>query len=157
MMAEVVLDTLNSALGVTENLGADAPAGSRAIEVGSTRLQSQSLAHVLRIFGRPPRSSACDCQRGMDPALPQTLYRMTDPSVLDKLKSPAGRLQQLLRSDKTDDAILEDLFLATLSRLPTDKEKKHFADYRTKRPDRQAAFTDTLWALINTREFILNH
>lgn len=157
MMAEVVVDTLNSALGVTENFGADGPADARAIEVGSTRIQNQSLAHVLRIFGRPPRSSACDCQRGLDPALPQTLYRMTDPNVLAKLKAPTGRLQQLLKTDKGDDAVLEELFLATLTRPPTVKEKQSFADYRAKRPDRQAAFTDTLWALINTREFILNH
>jgi hypothetical protein len=93
----------------------------------------------------------------MDPALPQTLYRMTDPTLLAKLKAPTGRLQELLKSSKTEDQILEELFLATLTRFPTDKEKKEFADYRTTQKDRQAAFIDTMWALINTREFILNH
>jgi hypothetical protein len=211
MMAEVVVDVLNAALGVTENFGPDAPAGSRAIEIGATRLQNSNVNYAFRIFGRPPRTAACDCERAMEPALPQTLYRMTDPAVQGKLQS-GSRLLALLKSDKTDQAIFEDLFLATLSRLPTVKEREHFDRYRASRKDvirvalpaekadpadsgkkpaeangngkgkgkgkkqgdagdkpmkpadtpqsttaRQAMFTDVLWALINTREFLLNH
>ena len=51
----------------------------------------------------------------------------------------------------------EGLFLATLTRLPTDRERRAFDEYRQSVTERRAAFTDTLWALINTREFILNH
>lgn len=188
MMAEVVLDVLNAALGATENFGPDAPPGARAIEVGSSRMQNVNLAFTFRIFGRPPRTSACDCERALDPALPQTLYRMTDSQLLGKLGK--GRLQQLLASDRTDDEILEELFLATLTRSPSEAEKQHFVAYLGNRkkdagqtvlmanpvkngkggpspvtkpgePPEQAArrtaFADALWALINTREFILNH
>jgi hypothetical protein len=49
------------------------------------------------------------------------------------------------------------LFLATLSRLPTARDRQAFQEYRKMAPDRRAALTDTVWALINTREFILNH
>jgi Protein of unknown function (DUF1549)/Protein of unknown function (DUF1553) len=157
MMAEVVVDALNSALGVTEKWGTEAPEGCRAIEIGASRLQNQAVMHALRVFGRPPRTSACDCERAMEPALPQTLYRMTDPSLLAKLKAPTGRLQELVKSDKSDQQVLEDLFLATLTRLPTDQEKKLFDDVRAAAGQREKAFTDALWALINTREFILNH
>lgn len=155
MMAEVVVDALNSALGTTENLGTDAPAGSRAIEIGASRIQSQYVMFMFQIFGRPPRASACDCERAMEPALPQTLFRMTDPQLLAKINSQSGRLNQLLKSEKNDDQILDELFLATLTRTPTQKERDHFAKYRV--ANRQAAFVDALWALINTREFILNH
>ena len=41
--------------------------------------------------------------------------------------------------------------------LALSDEQQAFRDYRRKTPDRRAAFGDTLWALINTREFILNH
>jgi hypothetical protein len=157
MMAEVVVDALNSALGVTEKWGTEAPDGYRAIEIGASRLQNQAVMHALRVFGRPPRTSACDCERAMEPALPQTLYRMTDPSLIAKLKAPGGRLQQLLKSDKTDQQMLEELFLATLTRMPTDQEKKLFDDIRAVGGQREKALTDALWALINTREFILNH
>lgn len=194
LMAEVVVDVLNTALGVVEDFGQDAPAGSRAIEVGSSRVQNANLAYAFRTFGRPLRTTACDCERANEPALPQTLYLMTDPAVLDKLRgyvasstkgkvvqpsaAPESRIAKLLKSGKGDEAILEELFLATLSRFPTDAEKRHFATYRANRKDapvvpvdptgkvkvpqtgaspREAAFLDALWALINTREFLLNH
>jgi hypothetical protein len=161
MMAEVVVDVLNSALGAKEKFAADARPGSRAIEVGASRVQNPTLAYAFRIFGRPPRTSACDCERAQEPALPQTLFLMTDPVLLAKIQN--GRLAQLLKGKKTDAEILEELFLATLSRFPTASDKKHFADYRAAKKDvqtakgRQSLFVDTLWALINTREFILNH
>jgi hypothetical protein len=170
MMAEVVVDVINAALGATENFGGaavnpnakvrvgkDVRPGSHAIEVGATTLQNPTVAYAFRIFGRPPRSAACDCERAMEPALPQKLYLMTDTNVLAKLQAPTGRLQTLLKSDKSDAQILDELFLATLTRLPTATERQRFADYRQTVTDRRAAFTDTLWALINTREFILNH
>jgi len=170
MMAEVVVDVLNSALGTSEvfapilkpnqkgkiNLPTIRP-DIRAIELGTSLVQSPTAAYAFRIFGRPPRTSACDCERAMDPALPQKLFLMTDPNLIGKISSPAGRLQTLLKSKKADDEILEELFLATLSRRPTEADRKYFAEYRQTVNDRRAAFTDTLWALINTRQFILNH
>jgi hypothetical protein len=157
MMAEVVVDVLNSALGVSEKWSPDVKPGSRAIEVGASQVQNAAIAYAFRIFGRPPRTSACDCERALEPALPQTLYLMTDPTLLAKFQDPQGRLQQLLRSAKDDNQILDELFLATLTRLPTAKDRQVFDEYCRKASDRRAVFTDTLWALINTREFILNH
>jgi hypothetical protein len=151
---------LNTALGTTENFANDAPPNSRAIEVGASRVQNGGVAYALRIFGRPPRTTACDCERAMDPALPQKLFTMADATVVAKLQK--GRVQQLLATKKTDEQVLEELFLATLSRFPTEVDRKTFADYQAKAADpkgknRQAVFVDTLWALINTEEFILNH
>jgi hypothetical protein len=158
MMAEVVVDVINSALASTEKFGADIKPGSRAIEVGSTLLnQAPVLNYTLRIFGRPPRTTACDCERAMEPALPQKLYTMTDANLLQKLKAPGGRLAELLRSGKTDDQILDELFLATLTRYPRAADRELFREYRGSAADRASAFADVLWALLNTREFILNH
>jgi hypothetical protein len=155
MMAEAVADVLDTALGVREKFGNDAPPDSRAVEVGATRLQNGNLSYLLRIFGRPPRTTACDCERAMEPALPQKLYLMTDPAVQAKIQS--GRLQKLLASKKSDDEVLDELFLATVSRHPTAADREHFATYLQGHKDRRGAWADCVWALINTREFILNH
>jgi hypothetical protein len=156
LMAEAVVDVLDTALGVREKFGAEAPADCRAIEVGASRLQGKGdVNYVLRVFGRPPRTTACDCERAMEPALPQKLYLMSDDAVQNKIRT--GRLQQLLAGKMTDDQLLEELFLATLSRYPTDRERQTFAAYRQGRSNRSAAWSDCLWALVNTREFILNH
>ena len=157
MMAEAVVDVLNGALGVEEKFGPDVKAGSKAIEVGATQLQNPALTYAFRLFGRPPRTTACDCERAMEPALPQKLYLLTDPNLLAKFNAPDGRLQKLLKSSKTEEEILEELFLATLSRLPTQSDRDFFAKHRQQVRDRREALTDALYALINTREFILNH
>jgi hypothetical protein len=159
LMAEVVVDVLNSALGTTENFGTDAPPGCRAIEIGASRVQNPTIAYVFRTFGRPPRTSTCDCERAMDPALPQKLFLMTDPALKAKFDDPKGRLRTVDDPTKTDEQALDELFLATLSRYPTDSDRKLFAEYqkKTDSKERKTALEGALWALINTREFILNH
>jgi hypothetical protein len=167
LMAEVVVDVLNDALGVTERWNAlEAPEGARAIEVGSSRVQNPSVAYAFRVFGRPPRSTACDCERAMEPGLPQKLFLMADPNLIAKLRAPQNRLSALLTEKKSDEEALAELFLATLSRRPTAAEKARFAEHlagqKAERPAERArlrreAFADVLWALINTTEFVFNH
>jgi len=55
MMAEVVVDVLNAALGTSERWApGEAAEGARAIEVGASRVQNQNVNYVFRVFGRPP-------------------------------------------------------------------------------------------------------
>src|SRR5262249_20094443 len=157
LMAEVVVDVLNDALGVAETWKNDAPPTARAIEVGTSRVANPTAAYCFRIFGRSTRTQACDCERALEPALPQRLFLMTDLAILAKFQDGKGRLKKLLDSKTPEESALEELFLATLSRMPNERERQLFTDYRGRGKDRKAVLTDTLWALINTREFILNH
>ncbi len=153
-MAEIVADALHDALGVRPDLGGDAPPGSRAIEVATNRARDRHLARVFRLFGRPERTAACDCERSSDPVLPQTLFLMTDPGLLTMIRG--GRLARLLAQRNADAEVVEELFLATLSRFP-DGDEKRWASEHLATKKREGAFVDIFWALINTREFILNH
>jgi hypothetical protein len=155
MLAEVVVDVLNAALGTSEDLGEDLPPGSRAIEVATNRVKAGHLARIFRVFGRPVRQSTCDCERPTAPDVPQTLFLMADPVLQTKITN--GRLAKLLREQRSDADTIEELFLATLSRLPDADEKRAALARLGGVEDRKTAFTDILWALINTREFILNH
>lgn len=159
LMAEQVVDVLNSALGVDERFtGQDeAPAGTKMVEVGASRLQNQNLAYVLRIFGRPPRTTACDCERAMEPALPQTLFRMTDQNLLQKFSDRNGRTLKIAKAKMSDEETIEEVFLATLSRLPNEQERADALKHLSSAKSRDDGVTDLMWALVNTREFILNH
>jgi hypothetical protein len=53
--------------------------------------------------------------------------------------------------------MIDELFLATLTRYPTQRERELFLEYRKNSRSAEAACTDALWALINTTEFIFNH
>jgi hypothetical protein len=158
LMAEQVVDVLNAALGVEEKFTGPeaAPDGTKMVELGSSRLNG-SVAYALRIFGRPPRTTACDCERAMEPALPQTLFRMTDAAVLAKFTDAAGRARKLAAAKMSDEDLVEEAFLATLSRLPTKQQKADGVEHLKTAKTRAEGVTDLLWALVNTREFILNH
>jgi hypothetical protein len=157
LMAEQVVDVLNAALAVDEAFGTEAPSGYKMVEVGASRLNNANLSYILRIFGRPPRTTACDCERSAEPALPQTLFRMTDPVLLQKMRAPNGRVQSLMKKKLADESMIEEMFLATLSRFPTEKEKMEALKFLTENTNKGEALADVMWALINTREFILNH
>jgi RNA polymerase sigma factor (sigma-70 family) len=69
---------------------------------------------------------------------------------------PIGRLDrlldELLKSNRSDDQIIEALYLATLARLPAEQEKKHMVEQVAGRKRREG-FKDGLWALLNSNEF----
>jgi hypothetical protein len=181
LMAEQVVDVLNSALGVEELFPAAQqpaaqqrgqpaaktatafPHGTKMTEVGATLvggntgLNAGNLGYILRIFGRPPRTTACDCERAAEPALPQTLFKMTDPALMGKINAADGRAMTVAKKKLTDDEVIEELFLATLTRIPTAKEKSDSLDHLKGAKNRTVAIQELTWALINTREFILNH
>jgi hypothetical protein len=82
---------------------------------------------------------------------------MNNPLVRERVKAQKGsRLLALLEAEppRSNDAIVEEMFLATLSRFPTQKEKeiavKLLREYRT------VGAEDLLWALINRFEFVAN-
>jgi hypothetical protein len=155
MPAEVVLDVLDDALGASEDFGPDAPPHSRAIEVATNKVTSPHAARVFRVFGRPGRTTTCDCERPTAPALPQTLYLMSDPALLQKITG--GRLRTLLAGSESDSQLIDELFLATLSRFPEGREKSASLERIAAADTHTDGCVDVLWALINTREFILNH
>ena len=73
------------------------------------------------------------------------------------LKIKDGRLKRLLAENRPNKEMVEELFLATLSRSPDAGDKQTALDHVRNAAHRKAAYVDIVWALINTREFILNH
>jgi Protein of unknown function (DUF1549)/Protein of unknown function (DUF1553) len=158
LMAEVVVDIMDDALGTRENFGKDVPENCRAIEIGSTRIASSALREAFRVFGRPTRAAGCDCERPSEPTVSYKLFLMADPTLQARITPSRNRLRELLANKNlTDEQVLEELFLATLSRPPTKREKEKALKHIQSRKDRQTGFGDTLWALVNTTEFIFNH
>lgn len=157
LAAEQVVDAVAQATGVSpEFAAADAPAGTRAIELAASRLTGQE-AYALTIFGRPQRQQNCDCERSAQPGLPQTLYLFNDADFLKKLGKASAKLGTLLRESKDNHQLVEELYLGTLARWPSASESKAALDYLNEDNDRPGRAEDLLWALLNHREFLVNH
>jgi hypothetical protein len=157
--AEVLMDAINQAADVEElfnragNRNSLVLPGTRAIELPDPTVAS----YFLDVFSRPQRTSTCECDRTNAPDLSQVLHLANSEEVHNKVSNPKGRVAKLMEAKKTDDEILEELYLATLSRLPTMEDRKVLHKFRALYPSRQQYFEDVLWTLLNSSEFISNH
>lgn len=151
MPAEVVLDAVCAATGVPETFD-KMPVGTRAIALPDPAV----ISYFLDSFGRPKRLTACECERGGRPDLTQVLHLMNGETLQKKVSAEPGRLAKLLAAKKTDDEIVDELYLATLSRRPTDAERTAVRPKIAAAPSRREGYEDLLWALLNTAEFVFN-
>jgi hypothetical protein len=162
--AEVLVDALNHAAGGSETYPPELylPAGARAMEVagsaGSERAQA-SFRYAFQIFGRPMRApdGQCDCERDAKPTVVQTLYFANHPAVQQKIAAPKGRVAQIFEEIADDGKRIDELFLWTLSRTPTDEERKECVTYVKASKTAKRGLEDVLWSLLNTKEFLLEH
>lgn len=153
MPAEVLLDAICQVTGVPEKFNGW-PEGVRAISMWDNRMPS----YFLKIFGRPGRTSVCECERSGEPSIAQALHMMNAPEINAKIHSRRGIARKLADSSATPQVIIEELFFGVLARKPTPSEKKAMIEIFTESMgNRRAAVEDILWALLNTREFVFNH
>ena len=114
------------------------------------------LADLLASFGLNNRYSVGD-DGGTKGSVIQASVLLNNPLVLERVKAQKGsRLFDLLQHEPphSNSEIVEELFLATLSRFPSEQEKgiavKLLQDYHTRGAE------DLLWSLINRLEFGAN-
>ena len=156
MEAEVLLDAISAVTGVPEifERGAGkAPPGSRAINL-SLPAKYTSI-RFLEIYGAPLRDVLPE--RDSKPNLFQALHMLVGSTYTEKLSKEGGRLGRLLQTGASDREIIEELFLAALSRLPTEGEQAELQEMIAHRPARRATLEDLVWALVSSREFAYNH
>ena len=150
--AEPLFDAVGAATGVQEKFGGY-PAGLRAAELPDTTAES----YFLDLFGRPARNIVCQCERLDAPNLGQTLHFMNGKSINARLASKDGRVSKLLAAKTLDVKVVENLYLASLSRYPSEDETMESLMLLARGKDKQKEAEDLLWALLNSKEFVFNH
>jgi hypothetical protein len=152
LTAEQLADALDFVTGTREKYPG-LPLGTRAIQLPDTRVKS----FFLDVFGRPPRQITCECERSSQPNIAQALHLLNGDFLNKKIADPAGRIEKLLKAKTPASAIIEELYLATLSRLPRGEEGIQAQRWVGKAPSEREGFQDLLWVLLNSREFLFNH
>ncbi len=90
--------------------------------------------------------------------IPLALTMMNGPLVESATDSAtSGLLQSLAAPFLSDHDRIEILYLATLSRPPSDAQQQLLQTYLSAADDRQVALADVLWSLLNSAEFVMNH
>lgn len=156
--AEVLLDILCQITGTTESYSSQIPepytsfTESHAVRIGDGSVTSP----FLELFGRPPRDTGLLSERANGPSTAQRLHLLNASHIQDKLRRPPlfGEFRRNRERHGPTAQPLEELYLLTLSRLPTPEERRTVMLYTQAcgGPGHEVA-QDVLWALVNTKEF----
>jgi Protein of unknown function (DUF1549)/Protein of unknown function (DUF1553)/Bacterial Ig-like domain (group 2) len=150
--AEVMLDAISQATGVADHFPGY-PLGLRATQLPDPGMNS----YFLSLFGRSERVTACACERNGEVTMPQLLHLQNGESVVQKIRSGEGRLVKWLKELPDSDKLMDEMFLTTVSRLPSVNERKTVKDLVAGGDPREEVFRDLFWALLNSKNFAFNH
>lgn len=150
--AEVLLDAISQTTGIPSRFDGAAD-GTRAIELWDSKLQHP----FLRLFGRPERKTACECERVSEPSVSQVLHIMNSPEIYARLNHQGGMVSRLVREVPENSLLAEELYLTFLNRYPKDSEREVINKYFAVANSRRDAAVDLAWSLMNTLEFTFNH
>lgn len=150
--AEVLLDAI-STFTASPTAFPGLPDGVRATQIPDGKMENA----FLKTFGRPARELACECERENDSNLSQALQLIGGATVNGKLRDDKGRMAVLAASGKNPEAIVKDLYVAALSREPSEAEVKAASKHITDAKDKRQAVEDIGWVLINSKEFLFRH
>lgn len=163
--AELAYDALAFATAGSDELRSlqNDPAKVRERQIGfPPSARDSSAAYALKLFGQPARELVCDCERSNEPSLLQTVYLRNDGDVLARLDRRDGWMKELKSRDADwltahGDELIREAWLRTFSRPPSDEELAIGRERLATTGDPLSGLRDVLWALLNSKEFILNH
>jgi hypothetical protein len=119
LSAETLFDAIHMATGSVSKLPG-MRRGIRAAELPDASIKPPD--GFLDLFGRPPRESACECERTTGISLGHALNLVNGPTVAEALKDPRNDIADLIAVEKKGSRIIEELFLSILCRPPTQEE-----------------------------------
>jgi hypothetical protein len=74
------------------------------------------------------------------------------------IRTKKGNLSHLLLNDEPPwEERMDRLFLSTITRFPTESERKKLTSYVTSNEKPQEGLEEAIWALINSSQFRFNH
>ena len=151
--AEVLYDAIFKVTNGVPSFGG-LPRGTRAVQLPDTGVNS----YFLTVFGKPQADSACECERSAQANMAQSLHLLHTSEIQGRLAAGDGRAALLAKdNERSDDQKLSELYYWVYSRAPDAEELKITLNYLASKENKQQAYEDILWALINSKEFLFNH
>lgn len=152
--AEVLADALTDVLEVPVQYGDEIP-DVRAVAL----VDPETPSRVLDVLGRCVPGQ--DCEPSVTGSVPggltRNLHLFNGELLNDRISHPESRLMRLLQSEFTSTELIDELYLAALSRVPQGNERQfwHGKVNQVNDPNqKQKFFEDFLWSLLTSNEFI---
>ena len=152
---EVLADAISDVLGVPDIYG-DEPEGTRAVSLFDPNTESDALD----ILGRCGRETSCENSTAAIDGLQRKLHLFNGDLLNARIGVPDSRLDRLMSIGRSPMEIVNEFYLAALSRHPTDTEQqfwKQHIDVKTSANSQRAILEDMVWSLLTCNEFVTNH
>ncbi len=162
LKAEVLLDAVSQVTAVPSEfhfLTADGKKGDKAPATRAQQLRDVFTdSYFLDTFGQPDRLITCECERSDEPSMTQVLHMYNGETINQKLTA-AGSSAEKAAAEPSAEKVIEDLYLAALSRLPTNDERQRLASEISgaKSEEKRQVIEDLYWSVLSSREFMFNH
>jgi len=152
LTAEVALDSIDQLTEKPTQFGGVLP-GTRAVQLPDPNFNN----YFLTVFGRPNGDSPCECERGSEANLAQSLHLINSADILGKLGG--GRAARLAAdTTRPNAAKVEEIYMVAFSRPPTATETLDIESYLAAHAaNLPAAWEDVIWSVLNTKEFLFTH
>ncbi len=125
----------------------------RVMQMSEPGKAGSDVKSFLRVFGQSNRD---DMPKKVPQSSLQAMLLMQSRMITERVQAKGGsRVEQILRDAPDDHALVERLYLVTLSRKPTEPELA--AALKALSSDRKRGAENLQWALINSPEFIFNY
>jgi len=141
-----------------------APRGTKAIQLMDPLSYP---SRFLEVYGRPTRLAIPE--RNAKPNLDQALHTWVGETYTERLGLEGGRLHGLSEGGATIQEVVEEFYLAALSRSPSEGDVQKVEDFLSEKSSflvssffgtsskRREIFEDFIWGLVTSREFAYNH
>jgi hypothetical protein len=122
----------------------------RQVEEKAYTALAGNVPPFVNLYG----GNAGEPEQDFQASVHQALFVANGPTIRTWLATLAGRLQAVTNPRVAAD----ELYLAALSRLPSDEERAEVIEYLVRRTDNRAAgIQEIAWALVASAEFRFNH
>ena len=111
----------------------------------------------LKSFGKPDRLLTCECERSEATTLAQAFQMINGETVRRKLESPSNRIGKRLEAGASDSELLSEFYLTAVCREPTAEEQAAIQSHLAQGSRSAGGWEDVVWALLNSKEFLLRH
>ncbi len=157
--AEVVYDAMKQATAAEDQQG-NVRTNLRRRASGYLSMRMAGT-HAMKVFGKPDRSINCDCERVNEPTLLQAIFVQNDPLVRMRIADSGWIIEiedaEAAGESHNVDDLVNRLWLRTVGRNPDLEEQQRALKHLASASSVAEGIADLMWAMLNTKEFLLNH
>jgi hypothetical protein len=126
------------------------PEGMRSVYMADGLVEDD----FLKLFGRPKRETACECERTNNVSLAHALNLVNGPIINNAVDAADSAIVKWVNSQPDNHKVIDNIYFAVLGRAATENEMKAI-DLGAGAQRLQVA-QDLAWALLNSPAFLFN-